>query len=84
MTLSVLDLRCERCGIIEPRPAPALSVAEAAALLRSHRCDATPREVWVQPVNWARKPKALREMLERSVIVRRSPGRRASARLAGV
>lgn len=84
MALRVLDLRCERCGIIEPRPAPALTVPEAAALLRSHRCDASPREVWVQPVNWARKPKALREMLECSVIVRRSPGRRASTRLAGV
>lgn len=61
--LSVLDLRCTRCGIIEPRPDPVFTAPEAAALLRSHKCSASPREVWVQPVNWARKPKALRERL---------------------
>ncbi len=65
--LPVWDIRCERCRIIEPRPAPALSVPEAAALLRSHRCGATPQEVWAQPVNWARKPKAWRERLARVV-----------------
>ncbi len=63
MALPVWDLRCARCRIIEPRPAPALSVPEAAALLRAHQCDATPREVWVQPVDWARKPRAMRERL---------------------
>lgn len=84
MALPVWDLRCERCRVIEPRPAPALSVPEAAALLRSHRCGATPREVWAQPVNWERKPRAFRELLERSVIVWRSPGGRVSARLVGV
>lgn len=67
MALPVWDLRCERCRIIEPRPVPALTVPEAAVLLRSHRCDATPREVWVQPVDWSRKPKAARDRLAQAV-----------------
>lgn len=76
-TIPAWDLRCEKCRLIEPRPAPALSVPEAAALLRSHRCDATPREVWVQPVD-GNKNREIRTRLFRSLLVWRSPGGRAS------
>ena len=79
MALPVWDLRCAKCRLIEPRPAPALSVAEAAALLRSHRCDATPREVWVQPVGNYRGPRELLNQALDRAIVRRSPSKALEA-----
>lgn len=84
MALPVWDLRCARCRIIEPRPAPALTVPEAAALLRSHRCDATPREVWMQPVGNYRGPRELLNQALDRAIVWRSPGGRVSTRLVGM
>ena len=61
--LTVYALRCP----CEQRPTPVLTKAEAAALLRSHRCGAPRWQTWAQPVRADRRPKAFRERLAQAV-----------------